>query len=167
MRRLTPLSLTFLALACAAAPAGAQKGARPAARKTAPKPAPKPAPRKPAPKPAAAPVPTRAAEELQLLRQVAAGEPQAFDTLYQRYTPALRRFLRRRLPHPDLVDEVCHDVLLVAWQQAGRFQANARLSTWLCGIARHRVQKAWQRVARQHAAEVQVLQRQIDDEVLV
>jgi RNA polymerase sigma-70 factor (ECF subfamily) len=50
------------------------------------------------------------------------------------------------------VDDVCHDVLLVAWQQAERFEAKARLATWLCGIARHRAQKAWQRVARQYAA---------------
>jgi RNA polymerase sigma-70 factor (ECF subfamily) len=92
-----------------------------------------------------------AAEELRLLRQVAAREPQAFDILYHRYAPYLRRFLRRRLPHTDLLDDVCHDVLLVAWQQAARFQGTARLSTWLCGIARHRAQKAWQRVARQPA----------------
>jgi RNA polymerase sigma-70 factor (ECF subfamily) len=88
---------------------------------------------------------------LQLLRQVAAREPQAFDTLYHRYAPPLRRFLRHRLPYPDLLDDVCHEVLLVAWQQAARFQAKSRLSTWLCGIARHRAQKAWQRVARQRA----------------
>jgi RNA polymerase sigma-70 factor, ECF subfamily len=107
---------------------------------------------RPAPAPAAVPAPGSAAEELQLLRQVAACEPQAFDTLYQRYAPCLRRFLRPCLPHPDLLDEVCHDALLVAWQQAARFQAKARLSTWLCGIAQHRAQKAWQRVARQHTA---------------
>jgi RNA polymerase sigma-70 factor (ECF subfamily) len=94
----------------------------------------------------------RAAEELQLLRQVAAREPQAFDTLYRRYAPFLRYFLWHRLPHPDLVDEVCHDVLLLAWQQAERFEGKARLATWLCGIARHRAYKAWQRLARQQAA---------------
>jgi RNA polymerase sigma-70 factor (ECF subfamily) len=106
---------------------------------------------RPAPVPAAVPAHGSTAEELQLLRQVAAREPQAFDILYHRYAPALRRFLRHRLPHPELVDEVCHDVLLVAWQQAERFQGKARLSTWLCGIAQHRAQKAWQRMARQPA----------------
>jgi len=100
----------------------------------------------------AVPAHARVLEELQLLRQVAAREPQAFDILYHRYAPFLRCFLRRRLPHPDLVDEVCHDVLLVAWQQAERFEPKARLTTWLCGIARHRAYKAWQRVARQQAA---------------
>jgi RNA polymerase sigma-70 factor, ECF subfamily len=105
----------------------------------------------PSPTPVAVPAHASAAEELQLLRQVAAREPQAFDTLYHRYAPYLRRFLWRRLPYPDLVDEVCHEVLLVAWQQAERFQGRARLSTWLCGIAQHRAQKAWQRVARQSA----------------
>jgi RNA polymerase sigma-70 factor (ECF subfamily) len=83
---------------------------------------------------------------------VATGAPQAFDTLYQRYAPTLRRFLRRRLPHPDPVDDICHDVLLIAWQQAARFQPKARLTTWLCGIAQHRVHKAWRQVARQAAA---------------
>lgn len=101
---------------------------------------------------AAVPAPTSAADELQLVRQVAAHEPQAFDRLYQCYAPFLRRFLRRRLPHPDLVDDVCHDVLLVAWQQAARFQPQARLSTWLCGIAKRRAHTAWQRAARQAAA---------------
>jgi RNA polymerase sigma-70 factor (ECF subfamily) len=105
----------------------------------------------PAPAPVAVPAHISAAEELQLLRQVAAREPQAFDTLYHRYAPALRRFLRHRLPHPDLLEDVCHEVLLVAWQQAERFQAKSRLSTWICGIARHRAQKAWRRVVRQDA----------------
>jgi RNA polymerase sigma factor (sigma-70 family) len=107
---------------------------------------------RPSPTPAAVHTHASAAEELRLLRQVADHEPQAFEALYQRYAPALRRFLRRRLPHPDLADDVCHDVLLVAWQQAARFQPQARLSTWLCGIAQHRAQKAWHRVARQAAA---------------
>ena len=51
-----------------------------------------------------------------------------------------------------MVDDVCHDVLLIAWQQAARFLPNARLATWLCGIARHRVHKAWRQVARQPTA---------------
>jgi RNA polymerase sigma-70 factor (ECF subfamily) len=83
---------------------------------------------------------------------VAAREPEAFDTLYHHYAPYLRRFLRRRLPDPNLVDEVCHEVLLVAWQQAERFQGKVRLTTWLCGIGKHRAQKAWQRVTRQRAS---------------
>jgi RNA polymerase sigma-70 factor (ECF subfamily) len=83
---------------------------------------------------------------------MATGAPQAFDTFYQRYAPFLCRFLRHRLPSPDLLDDVCHDVLLIAWQQAARFQPHARLSTWLCGIALHRVHKAWRQVGRQYAA---------------
>jgi RNA polymerase sigma-70 factor (ECF subfamily) len=98
------------------------------------------------------PVHPGAAEELHLLHQVAADAPQAFDVFYHRYAPCLRRFLRRRLPSPDLVDDVCNDVFLVAWQRAERFQPSARLSTWLCGIARHRVQKVWERIPRQSAA---------------
>lgn len=108
----------------------------------------------PVPKSSTVSVHPGAAEEFHLLQQAAAGESQAFDTLYRRYAPYLRRYLRRRLPSPDLIDDVCNDVFLVAWQRAGCFQATARLSTWLCGIARYRALKAWGRAARLSAADV-------------
>ena len=56
-----------------------------------------------APRPARQPLSLRTSarpRSCELLRQVAAREPQAFDTLYHRYAPSLRRFLCRRLPHP-------------------------------------------------------------------
>lgn len=91
----------------------------------------------------------RNTEDLQLLRQVAAHQPQAFETLYHRYVPHLRRFLRHRLPQPELVDEVCNEVMLAVWQQAGRFQPHACLSTWIFGIARRQACKAWAQRARE------------------
>jgi RNA polymerase sigma-70 factor (ECF subfamily) len=101
--------------------------------------------------PYALPARARNAEDLQLLRQVAAHQSQAFETLYHRYVPHLHRFLRRRLPQPELVDEVCNEVMLVVWQQAERFQPHACLSTWIFGIAKRQAHKAWAQLARQQA----------------
>jgi len=77
-----------------------------------------------------------------LLRAVAAGDPAAFEQLYHHYAPDLAAFLRRRLGSPALVDEVLHDVMLVAWQRAALFRPTCRVSTWLFGIAWYKALKA-------------------------
>lgn len=83
-----------------------------------------------------------------LLHRIERRDQQAFERLYQRYTPRLTRYLRTFLESPELVEEVLHDVLLVVWQQAERYQATGRVSTWLFGIARHKACKAYARTMR-------------------
>jgi RNA polymerase sigma-70 factor (ECF subfamily) len=82
-----------------------------------------------------------------LLQRVAAQDHQAFDLLYARYMPRLRAYLGHLLADPTLAEEVCHDVMLVMWQQAERFPTTVPLLAWLCGIARHKAHKAWARSA--------------------
>jgi RNA polymerase sigma-70 factor (ECF subfamily) len=88
-------------------------------------------------------------DDATLLRLVAAQDRPAFDILYARYAPRLRRYLAHLLNDPALAEEVCHDVMLVMWQQAVRFPATIPLFAWLCGIARHKARKAWARSSRQ------------------
>jgi RNA polymerase sigma-70 factor (ECF subfamily) len=93
-------------------------------------------------------------DDAALLQRVVAQDLQAFDILYARYVPRLRRYLAHLLNDPALVEEVCHDVMLVVWQQAVRFPAMVPLFAWLCGIARHKARKAWARTsppAKAHA----------------
>ena len=61
--------------------------------------------------------------------------------------PRLRAYLGHLLADPTLAEEVCHDVMLVMWQQAERFPTTVPLLAWLCGIARHKAHKAWARSA--------------------
>jgi RNA polymerase sigma-70 factor (ECF subfamily) len=77
-------------------------------------------------------------DDLVLLRQIAAHDHQAFERLYQRYTPRLTAYLRTLLGSSELVEEVLHDVLLVVWHQAAHYQAAGQVSTWLFGIARYK-----------------------------
>jgi RNA polymerase sigma-70 factor (ECF subfamily) len=84
-------------------------------------------------------------DEMVLLRQVAAQEQHAFNTLYTRYAPRVRAYLARRLCQPELIDDVLQEVMLVLWQQAARIPDTAPLVAWLCGIARRKAQKAWAR----------------------
>jgi RNA polymerase sigma-70 factor (ECF subfamily) len=86
-------------------------------------------------------------DEIVLLEQVAAQEQHAFNTLYTRYAPRLRRYLARRLHQPELVDDVLQEVMLVLWQHAERVPNTVSLIAWLYGIARRKAHKAWTRTA--------------------
>jgi RNA polymerase sigma-70 factor (ECF subfamily) len=79
------------------------------------------------------------------MRQVAAGDQQAFETLYHRYARRVTGYLTPLLWYPELVEEVRNDVMLALWQHAARFDPERRLSTWLLGLARHKAVSALRR----------------------
>lgn len=84
---------------------------------------------------------TAAPTDDELMKAFAAGQPQAFDALYQRHHGALYRFVRRLLgsagrPHAD---DVFQDVWMRVIQSRQQWQAQgASFRTWLFTIAHHR-----------------------------
>ncbi|MGH8601612.1 MAG: RNA polymerase sigma factor [Gammaproteobacteria bacterium] len=93
--------------------------------------------------------PTSSAEETALMRRVAQGDREAFQSLYHRYVPRLGRYLSRMLRLRELVEEVVNDTLLAVWQSAGRFDPDtAGVSTWIFGVAHHKALKALSRLYR-------------------
>jgi RNA polymerase sigma-70 factor (ECF subfamily) len=84
-----------------------------------------------------------AIDEIALIGQVAGGDTAAFETLFRRYCPRLRRFLERLTRrNPQLVDEILNDTMLIVWRRAHTFNLRSKLSTWIIGIARRRSLKA-------------------------
>jgi RNA polymerase sigma-70 factor, ECF subfamily len=95
------------------------------------------------------------ARELELLRQVAAGDRTAFKELYLIYHRRLARFLMRMTSRHDLIEEVINDTLWTVWLKAGDFRGDSLVSTWIVGITYRRALKALRRhaVARPMLAE--------------
>ena len=85
-------------------------------------------------------------DEIALISQVAGGDVPAFETLFRRYYPRLRRFIEQKTRRPQLVDEVLNDTMLVVWRKAGTYNLRSRLSTWIIGIALRRSLQALERV---------------------
>ena len=83
------------------------------------------------------------------LREVAAGDREALAWLYRRYHRRLARFLARLTRRADVIDEAINDVFCVVWQRADRFRGEARVSTWIMGIAYRCALKA----LRQHGCD--------------
>ena len=75
------------------------------------------------------------AADRMLLQRMAAGDRVALATLYRGYHGRLCRFLSRLTRRPDVIEEVINDCFWIAWQKAGSFQGDSRVSTWIMGIA--------------------------------
>lgn len=73
--------------------------------------------------------------EVRLLHRVARGDRGAFSELFDRYHPRLFKFLFRLTSSYSTADELTNDVLLAVWQSAAKFRGDARVSTWIFGIA--------------------------------
>lgn len=83
--------------------------------------------------------------DLALVRRIARGEQGALDELYERFAPGLLAYLNQRLSDSRLAEEVLQDVMLAAWNSAGRFRGECQVRTWLLAIARNRAINAYHR----------------------
>ena len=81
------------------------------------------------------PRPVDAPADAELVGRVARGDTGAFESLFRRYRPRLRRYLGVRTRRPELLDEMVNDTMLVVWRRAGSFDLRSRVSTWIIGIA--------------------------------
>lgn len=85
---------------------------------------------------------TSDADEVRLIKRVATGNLDAFETLYRSYFPKLARFLDRMTRQPHLIEEIVNDTMLVVWQKAHTFDASCKLSTWIFAISYRKALKA-------------------------
>lgn len=126
----------------------------------------------------------------QLMLAFAAGDPDAFDTLFQRYKQPLFGFFCRRVADAAQAEELTQETFIAILRAAGRYKPSALFRTWLYAIA-FKILIAFRRKAAFRAtflgikpedfdpsvpstAEVQVLMRQavrklhpVDREVLL
>lgn len=113
--------------------------------------------------------------DAELLRRVAAAEPDALRALYDRHAPWLLLRLRQRCADPALVDEVLQDTFLSVWRSAGRF-SGGEVGAWIWTIAARRLVDAYRRRAREGrlpvvaataapAAEEEALRDAVGDEL--
>jgi RNA polymerase sigma-70 factor (ECF subfamily) len=82
------------------------------------------------------------ADDVVLIGRVARGDVRAFESLFRRYRPRIRRFLELKTWRPQLIDEILNDTMLVIWRKAGTFNLRSTVSTWILGIALRRGFKA-------------------------
>lgn len=74
-----------------------------------------------------------------LMQSFAAGDAEAFDRLYGRHRAALFRFLQRQCGQRALAEEMFQDVWMALIGARERYRAEAKFTTYLYTLARHRL----------------------------
>jgi RNA polymerase sigma-70 factor, ECF subfamily len=80
-----------------------------------------------------------------LIERIAAGDKLAMQVLFARHRTNVYRWLLRFVGNETVADDLLSDVFLDVWQQAGRFEGRAAVSTWLLSIARYKALSARRR----------------------
>ena len=74
-----------------------------------------------------------------LLREIAVGKAQAMQELYRAYSRTVYAFALVRLHDAADAEEVVVDTMHEVWRHPDRFRGESKFSTWLLGIARHKL----------------------------
>jgi RNA polymerase sigma-70 factor (ECF subfamily) len=74
-----------------------------------------------------------------LLRELGAGKESALKELYRAYSRTIYAFSLARLRDAADAEEVVVDTMHEVWRHPDRFRGESKFSTWLLGIARHKL----------------------------
>jgi len=81
---------------------------------------------------------SRAAQDLELIRRIVAGEEAALRALLAAHQARVYRFALRLVGNAAVAEEVMNEVFLEVWRNAGKFEGASAPSTWILSIAHHR-----------------------------
>ena len=99
-----------------------------------------------------------------LVRRIAEGDEEALHRFYQLYSARVYRFCLTRLDNEADAADVLNEVMLEVWRSAAaRFRGDAKVGTWLLGIASHRLLDRLRRRGRQEdSLEQEALEGRLD-----
>jgi RNA polymerase sigma-70 factor (ECF subfamily) len=89
-------------------------------------------------------------DEYDLFQRIIEGDALAFEAFYKHYYPRLFRFILRTTRHPETIEELIQETLLVVWEKPERFDYTSKISTWVFGIAYHKALKSISKTARRN-----------------
>jgi len=78
-------------------------------------------------------------DDITLLKRIGNREMAAVEVFYRRYENSLYRFSLKKLNNEFEAAEIVNTVMLEVWNTAERFEGRSKVSTWLFGIANHRI----------------------------
>ena len=75
--------------------------------------------------------------ELELVDRLRAGDPEAFNAVYEAFHGRLYNFLARLSNRPDVAEDLLEETWLRLVRHARRLRPDTRLGPWLFTVARH------------------------------
>ena len=81
----------------------------------------------------------------QLMLAYREGDAGAFELLYKRHKGALYRFVLRSIRERAIAEELYQEIWMRAIEARGRYEVQAKFSTWLYTIAHNRLVDHWRK----------------------
>jgi RNA polymerase sigma-70 factor (ECF subfamily) len=81
----------------------------------------------------------------QLMLAYREGDAGAFEALYRRHKGGLYRYVLRSVRERGLAEELYQEIWMRVIEARGRYEAQARFSTWLYSIAHNRLVDHWRK----------------------
>jgi RNA polymerase sigma-70 factor, ECF subfamily len=91
------------------------------------------------------------AQVFALLERIAKRDQKAFRTLYEAFSTKIYAYALNQVKQPSKAEEIVADTLYDIWRNPLAFRGDSQFSTWVVGIARHKVLGAYRR--DRHASE--------------
>lgn len=88
------------------------------------------------------------------LSAIAAGDEKAMQQFFEQYANDVYRYVMGRCGDSAVAGEILNTVMLEVWRQADRFQGRSKVTTWLIGIARHKLIDHYRREQRHEHDEL-------------
>ena len=85
------------------------------------------------------------------------GSRDAFRRIVERYQTLICSLAYSATGSVSRSEDMAQETFLAAWQQLRALREPAKLRAWLCGIARHRIQKCFERDGREPACNAATL----------
>jgi RNA polymerase sigma factor (sigma-70 family) len=96
--------------------------------------------------------------DAELVAESLQGSRDAFRRIVERYQTLICSLAYSATGSVSRSEDMAQETFLAAWQQLRSLREPARLRAWLCGIARHRIQKNFERDGREPATRAAPLQ---------
>ena len=87
---------------------------------------------------------------LGLLRKIAEGNERAMREIYEAFSRRVYAYVLNHMHDPAKVEEIVVDTLYEDWKHPDRFRGESKFTTWLIGIARHKMLDAFRAKTPDH-----------------
>jgi len=82
------------------------------------------------------------------LTAIAAGDEKAMREFFNQYANNVYHYVMSRCSDTTLASDIVNQVMLEVWRHADSFQQRSKITTWLIGIARHKLIDYYRREQR-------------------
>jgi RNA polymerase sigma-70 factor (ECF subfamily) len=79
---------------------------------------------------------TQQSADTDLIDRIADGDKLAMQALFARHNVRVYRFVLRLVNDEALAEDLVNEVFVDVWKNAGKFEGNSQVSTWILAIAR-------------------------------